>query len=174
MQIPFLSLGSDVGHRKVQYEGHSEFSGDFVVEDVETENNDKYRRLYYLKSQLVIQSEAKLKTIKSRKGAIKEVVDLTYLNCRHHIYMTIPAYLACKNKKKSSLAVIGLGGGGLCCFLNKFLPKTSITGVDIDKDMLTVATEWFDFHQNEKMKAKIQDGMEYLEELKENGIILLQ
>lgn len=168
-QIPFLSLGSDVGHRTVQYEGTSELSGDFVVEDVETENNEKYRRLYYLKSQLVIQSEAKLKTIKSRKGAIKEVIDLTYLNCRHHIYMSIASYLACKSKKKSNLAVIGLGGGGLCSFLNKFLPKSSIVGVDIDKEMLKVAKEWFDFHPNEKMKAKIQDGVEFLKELRKNG-----
>lgn len=165
-QIPFLSLGADVGHRKVQYEGFSEYSGNFVVEDVETENNEKYRRLYYLKSQLVIQSEAKLKTIKSRKGAIKEVVDITYLNCRHHIYMSIAAYLACKNKKQSSLAVIGLGGGGLCSFLNKFLPKANIVGVDIDKEMLKVATDWFSFQQNEKVKAKIQDGIEFLEEMK--------
>lgn len=153
----------------MQYEGHSEFSGDFVVEDVETENNEKYRRLYYLKTQLVIQSEAKLKTIKSRKGAIREVVDLTYLNCRHHIYMSIATYLACKNKKKCNIAVIGLGGGGLCSFLNKFLPKSSIVGIDIDKEMLKMATDWFDFHQNEKMKAKIQDGIEFLEELKTNS-----
>lgn len=169
-QIPFLSLGSDVGHRKVLYEGNSEFSGAFVVEDVVTENKEKYRRLYYLKSQLVIQSEAKLKTIKSRKGAIKEIVDLTYLNCRHHIYMSVATYLACRNKKKPVIAVIGLGGGGLCSFLNKFLPKINIIGVDIDKEMLKIATEWFDFHQNEKMKAKIQDGIEFLDEFKTNGL----
>lgn len=137
-----------------------------MVEDVETENNEKYRRLYYLKSQLVIQSEAKLKSIKSRKGAIREAIDVTYLNCRHHIYMSIAVYLACKNKKQSRIAIIGLGGGGLCSFLNKFLPKATIVGVDIDKEMLKIATEWFSFQQNEQMRAKIQDGIEYLEEMR--------
>lgn len=67
------------------------------------------------------------------------------------------------------MAVIGLGGGGLCSFLNKFLPKSNIIGVDLDKEMLKVATEWFDFRQNDKLKAKIQDGIEFLEELKTNG-----
>lgn len=64
LQILFLSLGSDVGKRTVRYKGHSEISGDYVVEDVENEKGEKYRRLYYLGNQSVIQSEAKLRTSK--------------------------------------------------------------------------------------------------------------
>lgn len=122
-----------------------------------------------MSSQLVIQSEAKLRMIKSRKGA-REIVDLTYLTCRHHVYMSIAAHVACRGKKRPNISVIGLGGGGLCSFLHKFLPKCSILGIDIDKDMLSIATEWFAFQQNEKMKARIQDGIEYLKETAEAGM----
>lgn len=77
--------------------------------------------------------------------------------------MSIATCIACKNKQKPSIAVIGLGGGGLCTFLNKFLPKTHITGIDIDEDMLKVATEWFGLNLSDKLNVKILDGIEFLE-----------
>ncbi|KAJ8974922.1 hypothetical protein NQ317_010205 [Molorchus minor] len=153
-QYSFFSLGSDVGNRDVKYQGHSEYSGDYVIEDVEVDA-DKFRRLFYMNSQLVIQSEAKLKTVKSKKGVSREIVDLLYLTCKHHLYMSMAAYAATKEKDTSSIAVIGLGGGGLCSFLHKFLPKTNIVGVDIDEDMLKIATAWFGFHQDDKLKVEI-------------------
>ncbi|CAH2001857.1 unnamed protein product [Acanthoscelides obtectus] len=168
-KIPFLSLGSDVGHRTIRYEGNSQFSGDYVIEDVITESGDKYRRLFYTSSQLVIQSEGKLRQIKSRKGAPKEVVDLLYLTCRHHVYMSLATYVACREKRKINISVIGLGGGGLCSFLHKFIPKSNILGVDIDPEMLKIATEWFGFQQNDRLQAKIQDGLEYIKEAAQNG-----
>ena len=58
--IPCLSLGSDIGNRKILYQGNSKISGPFVIEETETEN-DLYRRLVFLNNQFVIQSEAKLK-----------------------------------------------------------------------------------------------------------------
>ncbi|KAG5896827.1 hypothetical protein JTB14_032068 [Gonioctena quinquepunctata] len=168
-KIAFLSLGSDVGHRIIRHKGHSECSGDYIIEDVLTEMEEKYRRLYFMSSQLVIQSEAKLRSIKSRKGAVREVIDLIYLTCRHHVYMSIAAYVACKEKHKASVAIIGLGGGGLGSFLHKFLSKSYFLCIDIDKDMLAIATDWFDFRQNDKLKAKIQDGIIYLKETAEKG-----
>lgn len=110
-----------------------------------------------------------MRTIKSRKGVAKEIVDLTYLTCTHHIYMSVAAHLACRDKKKSSVAVIGLGGGGLCSFMHKFLPKTNIMGVDIDGDMLKIATDWFAFQLDDKLTTKIQDGLRYLKEKAEEG-----
>ncbi|KAJ8939942.1 hypothetical protein NQ318_007870 [Aromia moschata] len=145
-KIPFLSLGADVGKRAVRYEGRSDFSGDYS---------------FSLK--------AKLKTIKTRKGVAKEIVDLLYLTCKHHVYMSLAAYIACSGKKKSILSVIGLGGGGLCSFLHKFLPKTDIIGVEIDADMLKIATDWFGFQQNDKLKVRIMDGLKYLQETAETG-----
>ncbi|XP_018578007.1 methyltransferase-like protein 13 [Anoplophora glabripennis] len=168
-KILFLSLGSDVGQRVIKFEGHSEYSGDYIIEDVKVDNGEKFRRLFYKNSQLVIQSEAMLRTVKSRKGITKEIVDLTYLTCNHHIYMSVAAHVACRDKKKSTVVVVGLGGGGLCSFMHKFLPKTNIIAVDIDKDMLKIATDWFAFQQNDKVTTKIQDGLLYLKETSEKG-----
>lgn len=60
-QIPYLSLGSDVGNREVIYRGKSHLSGDYIVEEVKGENNKLFRRLVFLSNQFVIQSEALLK-----------------------------------------------------------------------------------------------------------------
>ncbi|XP_050307545.1 eEF1A lysine and N-terminal methyltransferase homolog isoform X2 [Anthonomus grandis grandis] len=164
-KIPFLTLGSDLGKRTVIYEGTSYFTGDYVIEDVEHEDGQKYRRLFFLSSQLVIQSEAKLKTIRARNGKRKTIVDLASLTCPHHIYMNIPAYMVANDKKDAKIAILGLGGGAQCSFMHKLLPQADITGVDIDSEMLKIATQWFDFKPDDKLKAKIQDGLEYIMEL---------
>lgn len=59
-QVPFLSVGEDLGHREERIRGHSQFSGDYVVEDVHPPGASKLRRLIFLANQNVIQSEAKL------------------------------------------------------------------------------------------------------------------
>ena len=41
--------------------GQSELSGDYVIEDVQSDNNETYRRLVFLSNQNIVQSEAKLK-----------------------------------------------------------------------------------------------------------------
>lgn len=58
--IPFLSLGTDVGIRNVCYEGKSDISGPFVIEEVEKDGYE-FRRLVFLNNPYVIQSEARLK-----------------------------------------------------------------------------------------------------------------
>lgn len=58
--IPFLSLGSDLGVRNTCYEGKSHISGSFVVEEVEKDGYE-FRRLVFLSNPYVIQSEARLK-----------------------------------------------------------------------------------------------------------------
>lgn len=60
LQVPFLSIGEDLGNRVVLHEGNSELSGDFVVEDVDGDGGHKYRRLIFLSNRNVVQSEARL------------------------------------------------------------------------------------------------------------------
>ena len=59
-QVPFLSIGEDLGSRVVLHEGNSELSGDFVVEDVDGDGGHQYRRLVFLSNRNVVQSEARL------------------------------------------------------------------------------------------------------------------
>lgn len=162
-KILFLSLGADVGERILRFEGTSKFSGNYVVEDV-TIDDDKFRRLFYLSSQSVIQSEAKLKRSKSRSGNEKETIDVTYLNCEHHIYISRAVAMSIKDKSAGKCLIIGLGGGGLCSFLRKYLQQLDITAVDIDADMLKIAVDWFDLSLGDKMHVEIKDGIQYLAE----------
>lgn len=64
-EIPFLSLGADVGKRIICCEGTSEMSGAYVVEEIEDENSVIYRRLIFLNNQFTIQSEARLTICKN-------------------------------------------------------------------------------------------------------------
>lgn len=61
-QIPFLSLGSDVGKRELIFKGKSQLSGDFIVEEIVDQTGKTLRRLIFLNNQFVIQSEALIKT----------------------------------------------------------------------------------------------------------------
>ena len=59
LQVPFLSVGDDLHCSTVRHKGTSELSGDYVIEDVESDGS-VYRRLVFLTSQAVVQTEAKL------------------------------------------------------------------------------------------------------------------
>ena len=67
-QVPFLSLGAggdgSVGERAERCRGRSQFSGEYVVEDVEV-GGELYRRLVFMNNPNITQSEARLKTGKS-------------------------------------------------------------------------------------------------------------
>lgn len=61
-QVPFLSIGNDIGTRKVCKRGQSKMSGDYVIEEVTGDGSVVYRRLVFLSNQNIVQSEARLKT----------------------------------------------------------------------------------------------------------------
>lgn len=59
-----MSLGAQVNQRKEIYRAASESTGDYVIEEVEEENDGKpviLRRLIFLSNPNVIQSEARMK-----------------------------------------------------------------------------------------------------------------
>ncbi|XP_044752942.1 eEF1A lysine and N-terminal methyltransferase homolog [Coccinella septempunctata] len=171
-KIPCLSLGEDgIGSRQVIHEGFTKTSGGYIIEDVEMEKK-KYRRLYFLSNQLVIQSEAKLISYKNRKGILKDKPDLTNLTCTHHFYMVLAASIACDNERNASVAVLGVGGGGLCSFLNKYKSKMRIIGVEIDPEIIEIATNWFGLQRNNTLEIRCQDGLRYLKEVCDEGSTL--
>lgn len=57
------------------------------------------------------------------KNENKKVIDRNYLACQHHLYMTLGVNLMVEQQKKNDIrvAVIGLGGGGLCTFMRQCL-----------------------------------------------------
>ncbi|KAI8427432.1 hypothetical protein MSG28_001976, partial [Choristoneura fumiferana] len=128
-QIPFLSLGSDVGRRVTVHAGSSKVSGDFVVEDVDVEGAT-HRRL----------------------NKTKLVVDFGHISL-YHSFMCVGAHLA-----PSKMAVLGLGGGGLCMFLKKCY-GTPLTAVELDPTMLDIARDHFELTLDDSLKVEIKDGI---------------
>ncbi|XP_011143427.1 methyltransferase-like protein 13 isoform X2 [Harpegnathos saltator] len=161
--IPFLSLGSDVGDGTTCYEGKSDISGPFVVEEVKKDGHE-FRRLLFLNNPYVIQSEARLKQAKSRRGKMKKVADPGFLACEHHIHMSVGVNAVIDTKEPEEIMIIGLGGGGLCMFLHQCFPKLRITAVEIDNAMLKVATEYFNLVLDDRMKVEIADGIRFIKD----------
>ena len=171
-QIPFLTIGDDVGKRTIVFEGKSEFSGDYVVEDVSTDG-EIYRRLIFLKNKNIIQSESRLKTIKKGKKKLL-TTDLNYLSCSHHeIIAAGLSLLPNENNRHFEILLIGLGGGCLASYIvNHFGSDVNVnlTVIEIDPSMKDIAVKWFELRTlNESNSAKvnieIEDGLNYIREL---------
>ncbi len=59
--------------------------------------------------------------------------------------------------------VVGLGGGTLPGFLRKYYPEAVIDAVDIDPDVVHVAEKFFGFREDERMRAHVGDGREFIQ-----------
>lgn len=178
-KVPFLSIGNDIGSRKVCKRGHSKMSGDYIVEEVTGDGNVVYRRLVFLSNQNIVQSEAKLKTVSSKKKGkgrqSTQVIDKSYLACQHHVAMV--AGLACVQcddfpsvlASKMSVLLVGLGGGGLPTYIHTYYPHIKLDVVDIDPEIVTIATEWFGFQQDNNLQAHVADGLTFIQTEKDQG-----
>ncbi|XP_058396047.1 eEF1A lysine and N-terminal methyltransferase [Diceros bicornis minor] len=190
-QVPFLSVGGDIGVRTVQHQDCSPLSGDYVIEDVQGDDKRYFRRLIFLSNRNVVQSEARLlkdvshRAQKKRKkdkkkqrpadipedlpAAAGQCIDKSYLCCEHHKAM-IAGLALLRNPEllletPLALLVVGLGGGSLPLFVHDHFPKSCIDAVEIDPSMLKVATQWFGFSQSDRMKVHIADGLDYITSL---------
>ncbi|KAL1022484.1 hypothetical protein UPYG_G00028340 [Umbra pygmaea] len=141
-QIPFLSVGGELGWREVVTRGTSELSGQYSVEDVRGEDGHLYRRLVFLGNEGVVQSESRLtdpsatvsssqKKKKSRRKAKPSAsppnstsslipggahaVDKGFLCCAHHRVMVAGLALlgvGSEHLKDDPVTVLLVGLGG--------------------------------------------------------------
>uniref|UniRef100_UPI00398E9C36 eEF1A lysine and N-terminal methyltransferase n=1 Tax=Pristiophorus japonicus TaxID=55135 RepID=UPI00398E9C36 len=197
-KVPFLSVGGDIGVRTVQYR---DMSGEYVIEDVKGEDGNYFRHLVFLSNVNVVQSEAKLlhsasKSVSSQKKKKKDkrrgrpcseaektpdpkpgqAVDKSYLCCDHHRAMI--AGLVLLNKKSGlladtlfSLLVVGLGGGSLPSFIHDYFSQSTVDAIEIDPVVLEMATTWFEFSQDDRMKVILADGLKYISTLADSGTV---
>ncbi|CAG9784682.1 unnamed protein product [Diatraea saccharalis] len=157
--IPFLSLGGDAGQRVQVAAGASAASGAYAVEEVRVEGR-ALRRLVFLDNQFLVQSEAALKEVK-KKNKTKLVIDFGHMSLYHSF---ICAGVQLSKRERTHVAVLGLGGGGLCMFLRKCYDDLKITAVDIDPEMLNVAKEHFELKTDECLEVQIKDGLDFLKD----------
>lgn len=63
--------------------------------------------------------------VKPKSKKERKKIDIGYLACQHHLYMSVGVQLATQTGAKDQLQdvlVVGLGGGGLCSFLHEAFP----------------------------------------------------
>ncbi|XP_074858669.1 eEF1A lysine and N-terminal methyltransferase isoform X1 [Carettochelys insculpta] len=189
-QVPFLSVGGDIGVRTVQHRDTSAMSGEYVIEDVKGDHMCYFRRLIFLSNRNVVQSEARLLPSATPKGQKKrrkdkkkqvssspeasrpsagQAVDRSYLCCEHHKAMVAGLALL-RNPEllpgaQLSVLVIGLGGGSLPLFIHEYFRQARVETVEIDPAMLEVATRWFGFSQGDRMTVHLSDGLAHVANL---------
>ncbi|XP_040895833.1 eEF1A lysine and N-terminal methyltransferase [Toxotes jaculatrix] len=182
-QVPFLSVGGDLGWREEVSRGVSELSGEYCVENVKGEDGQLYRRLVFLSNAALVQSESRLvssNTTSSQKKKNKKKakpaappttsstslsVDSGFLCCAHHEVMVAGlAMLGVGTPERKdvpvSVLLVGLGGGGLPQFLRDFVPDVTVEVVELDPVVLKVAKEWFGFRPDDRLTVTLGDGLE--------------
>ncbi|KAM6305409.1 eEF1A lysine and N-terminal methyltransferase isoform 2-T2 [Aegotheles albertisi] len=182
-QVPFLSVGGDIGVRTVQHRDTSPLSGEYVVEDVKGDSTCYFRRLIFLRNRNVVQSEARLLAPlplpgqkKRRKDKKKPsptesptAIDKSYLCCEHHKAMVAGLCLLGSPSPLPGtplvVLVVGLGGGSLPLFIHSYFSQARVAVVEIDPSMLEVATRWFGFSQDDRMQVHVSDGLDYVAKL---------
>ncbi|XP_049444114.1 eEF1A lysine and N-terminal methyltransferase [Epinephelus fuscoguttatus] len=192
-QVPFLSVGGDLGWREEVSRGVSELSGEYCVENVRGEDGELYRRLVFLaNAALLVQSESRLvssNTASSHKKKNKKKVkptaapktstsslsvDSGFLCCAHHEVMvaglTMLGVGTPQNKDVPvSVLLVGLGGGGLPQFLRDFVPNVTVEVVELDPAVMEVAKEWFGFRPDDHLTVTLGDGLERICALEKEG-----
>jgi spermidine synthase len=61
------------------------------------------------------------------------------------------------------ILVVGLGGGSLPMFLRKHYPAAVIDVAEIDPEVVDVAKKFFGFVEDERMRAYVGDGRQFIE-----------
>nr|XP_020459041.1 methyltransferase-like protein 13 isoform X1 [Monopterus albus] len=188
-QVPFLSVGGDLGWREEVSRGVTELSGEYCVENVRGEDGKLYRRLVFLSNAVLVQSESRLvpsstsssqkkKSRKKTKSAAAPTttalsVDSGFLCAHHEVMVAGLAMLGVgmpQNKDVPvSVFLVGLGGGGLPQFLRDFVPNVTVEVVELDPVVLKVASEWFGFRPDDHLTVTLGDGLERICALEKEG-----
>ena len=119
------------------------------------------RRLTFSKSDPTIQSEASY--TKNNK------INHSELNCDYYIgvvsaLLTLPSIFTTSTK----VLILGLGGGCLASHILKHYPKVEITAIEISKSVISIAREFFELPNSDRLKVIQQDGLEFLKETSES------
>jgi spermidine synthase len=65
------------------------------------------------------------------------------------------------------ILVVGLGGGTLPMFLRTHYPLATIDVAEIDPDVVDVAKKFFGFVEDERMRARVGDGRQFIEKARQ-------
>ncbi|NES06563.1 MAG: spermine synthase [Okeania sp. SIO2F4] len=91
------------------------------------------------------------------------------LNLNHPTYLIFPYTQAMMlvllwNSQPKKVYIAGFGGGSIPQVLHHYFPDVTIECTEVDANILAIAQKFFGVELNERLKVKIQDGREYLEQ----------
>ncbi len=114
---------------------------------------------------VVTDDESGLRTLSfERNGARQSVVkpgDPDHLELPYVRSMLVSLAIV---EHPSRVLVVGLGGGTIPTFLHRHYPEATIDAVDIDPDVVEVAKDFFGFHEDQRLRAHVRDGRQFIEE----------
>ncbi|MGD1701792.1 spermidine synthase [Dapis sp. BLCC M229] len=91
------------------------------------------------------------------------------LNLNHPTYLIFPYTQAMMlallwNSQPKKIYIAGFGGGSIPQVLHHYFPDVTIECTEVDANILAISQKFFGVELNERLKVKIQDGREYLEQ----------
>ncbi|VDD89539.1 unnamed protein product [Enterobius vermicularis] len=151
--------------------GETNVNGPWIVEEVVT-NQKMYRRLTFLSSQNLLQTEVLVNI--NKKG--RKVVDLDVLTSEYHETMLAALAFLPKISEMSKgrlpslrIAVLGLGGGALPSFLCRNFPTFHVVAVEYDSQVVEIAKKYFGLIVGRGgVDVKVADAIEFLKSITEN------
>jgi spermidine synthase len=120
-------------------------------------------------SQIIVTENAKgMRTLLFEKGGARQSVvklgDPDHLELPYSRVMSVGLAIV---ERPERVLIIGLGGGTIPSFLHKHYPKTRIDVVDIDPDVVDVARRYFEFREDDCLRAHVDDGRRFIEQCRE-------
>lgn len=83
-----------------------------------------------------------------------------------HIWCTGIKNLVPKHEEIKSVLALGLGGGSNVRLVKKLYPQAKITAVEIDPQMVEVASKYFGLSKIKNLKIVTDDAIKYVNQLK--------
>uniref|UniRef100_A0A914NP60 Methyltransferase type 11 domain-containing protein n=1 Tax=Meloidogyne incognita TaxID=6306 RepID=A0A914NP60_MELIC len=172
-KINYLSLGSTDVSETIET-GNSEINGKWTVEHV-IANELTYRRLIFLDSSNLIQSEVEINKIKTKTKEWK-INWSNPFSCEHHKNMTLALNFLFDTEgriillenvlnEKLKIAVLGVGGGIILKAFHDILINSIFVGVELDEEVVEIASKHFEFPKNsERIKIVICDAINFIKE----------
>ncbi|XP_055353707.1 eEF1A lysine and N-terminal methyltransferase-like isoform X2 [Paramacrobiotus metropolitanus] len=153
---------------EIVYEGSSPTTGEYrILERRLPGENDFERRLVFLDTPHVIQTEVRLKKVppnNANKTGVEFNRDYLPSDYQRCIIASLINHKKLRDGQKIKILLIGLGGGSLTSFMHQNFPTAVIEAVEIDPAMVQIAIEFFGLIIDERCGAHVGDGIPYLKE----------
>lgn len=134
-------------------------SSKYILEEVESEYNNI---IIKQKDEFVTMSFHRFNSshVESRMNILNEYeLPLSYSQIMPAglLYVTNP----------SNLLMIGLGGGMITTYIQRYFPKTKITGVELDGEVVKMARKYFKLSEKKNYTIEIADGRIFMHNTKD-------